>query len=113
MSHRTPIDELKLQGNASNLARAIKREQNDKAAPATGDRKAEIAQLDDLILRAMRSCRKGFTHRGKSNPAFSHLQLLVRVRESLLRGNKPSKKSTADVVSEADKILGLTPREVN
>jgi hypothetical protein len=106
MTQRTPIDELKLQGNASNLARAFKREKKDNATPALiGDRKAEITQLDELILRAMKACRKGFTYRGKSNPAFSHLQTLVRIREQLSRENKPRKKSSADIINAADAIL--------
>jgi hypothetical protein len=111
---RTPIEILKLEGNGSNLHRAIRREAQDQAKPApTADRAAEIAAVDALILQALKTCRRGHTTRKKSNPAFSHLATLVKTREALLRGFSPAKKTTSDLVNEADKILGLHPVEVN
>ena len=100
----TDINELVLQGNVSNLNRAKKRE--DNTTPLTPGRKEEIAALDSLIVQTMKSCRKGNVRNKKSNPAYSHLALLVRVREALLRGHSPAKGSASDALAELNAALG-------
>jgi hypothetical protein len=115
MTQKTSLEDLKLQGNTSNLQRAQKRIAKEKAeaTPLATDRKSEIAQLDALIAQAMKTCRKGQTRNKKTNPAFANLASLVKTRTLLLRGEKLPKKSTDDLIRDADAILGLTPTEVN
>jgi hypothetical protein len=108
---RTPIEELELGGNTSNLNRALRRKQAE--IPLTPEQKTEVSQLNELIAQAIKTCRKGHTVRGQKNPAFSNLVNLVRTRELLLKGKAPSKKSAQDLVDEMDKLLGITPEKAN
>jgi hypothetical protein len=107
MTERTSLEDLKLQGNSSNLQRAQKRIAREKVQTlsVTADRKSEIAQLDELIAQALKTCRKGQTRNKKANPAFANLASLVKTRTLLLRGEKPTKKSTTDLVRQADDIF--------
>jgi len=106
MAHpRTPINELQLAGSP-NLRRALAREKADATVTLTPDQRSEIDKLSELIAQTMRACRKGSTVRGRPNAAFQQLHALVRTRELLLKGRKPSSKSAADVLAEAEKLLG-------
>jgi len=89
----------------------LKRKQAE--TPLTPEQKTEVAQLNELIAQAIKSCRKGNTVQGKKNPAFAHLAQLVSTREKLLKGKAPSKKSAQDLVDEMDKLLGITPEKAN
>ena len=106
---QTPIDELELSGNVSNLNRALKRRKN--AVPLTESQKTEVAQLDALIAQAMKCCKRGHTFRHEKNPAFQNLALLVKTRETLLKGKAPYKKSAKEIMNDVDKLLGITPEE--
>jgi len=106
MRERTPLDELKLQGSP-NLRRAEKREaQEATAADPTPDTRTELAQLDELIAKTLSACRRGQTVAGKPNPAFDHLHKLIRARDLLTKG-KPRKKTTSDLLAEANSLLGI------
>jgi hypothetical protein len=102
---RTPLAILKLTGSG-NIKRALDYEKKDASAPPLpADRQEEIRQLDALILKCLKACSKGSIRNRKSNPAFSHLSLLVSIRERLLRGHQPGKESDADVVAQAERML--------
>lgn len=102
---RTSISDLELQGSP-NLNRALKREKAEDAAPAlTPDERSEIERLTELIDRAMKACKKGSTVQGKRNPAFQNLAMLVKARDTLLRGKRPEKKTSAEILAEAEKAL--------
>lgn len=102
---RTSIEDLQLQASP-NLLRAKKRDADAAALSLTPEARNEIAQLDELIARAMSACRRGHTFRGRANPAYQHLHVLVRTRDMLLKGRKPAAKSAADVLAAANKLLG-------
>jgi hypothetical protein len=103
---RTSIEDLKLTGSG-NLKRALKREAQDASLPAlTTDERSEVQKIDQLIALAMRACRRGQTFRGKANPAFRHLSVLVKTRDLLTRGRKPTeKRSTTEISREIDRML--------
>jgi len=103
MRERTPLEDLKLQGSP-NLRRSLKRDEAEANAPLAPEAQTEIAQLDELIARAMSACRRGMTFRGKPNCAFDHLTKLIKARDLLTKGKRP-KKSTADVLADADKFI--------
>jgi hypothetical protein len=104
---RTPIDELQLQGSP-NLRRAFARQDAEmNAPPLSPETKSEIEEIDALIAQALKCCKRGATFRKKSNPAFRQLESLIRSREVLLKGHTPRKKSAADVLADADRILGI------
>jgi hypothetical protein len=102
---RTPLAILQLSGSG-NLKRAKSYEKKDaNVPPLTVDRQEEIKQLDALILKCLKACSKGSIRNRKSNPAFSHLSLLISIRERLMRGHQPGKESDGDVVARAEKML--------
>ena len=94
---RTPLDELRLQ-NSPNLRRALEREraEGQEAAPLTEEQKTEVSKLDALISQAMHACRKGQTVKGKRNPAFANLALLVKTRKELISGGGKRKDKGKD-----------------
>jgi hypothetical protein len=106
---RTPIDLLELQGNKSNLKRALKRQEKDAAKSLSPSNKKRLAVLDQLIEQAMEECAEGSSvgDKQKRNPAFANLESLMRTRKLLLRENPPeTKKSTEDLLAEVDVFLG-------
>src|SRR5579871_1048202 len=105
MRERTSLDELQLQGSP-NLRRAQNREASEANASLTPETRTEVEQLNELIEQAMSACRRGQTFKGRPNPAFEHLTKLIKVRDLLMRGKKP-KKSSADILAEANKVLGM------
>jgi hypothetical protein len=114
MRERTPLEILKLQGSP-NLRRSQRRDAAEENASLCTELRSEIAQLDELIAKALSACRRGQTFRGKPNPAFEHLTKLVKARDLLLRGHKPGKKSAQEILAEADAMLATPtpPKEVN
>lgn len=99
---RTPITELELTGSP-NLGRALKRANED--APLTPAQRGELEQIDDLIQRALAACRRGQVVKGKRNPAFANLAILVRLRQTVSAGRDPEKKSTQELLAEVDRLL--------
>ena len=93
-----------LGATTSNRARARKREAAKLPLPV--NRKSEIEALDQLIVRVMKACGKGSTRRGKSNPAFGQLSMLIRTRAFLLRDFDPAKKSFDETLRELDLAIG-------
>jgi hypothetical protein len=108
MRERTPIELLELQGSP-NLRRSKKRDADEAKLALTPEARGEVAQLDDLIAKAISACRRGHTFRGRSNPAFEHLTKLIKARDLLRKGHKPGKKSAAELLAAADKLLS-SPR---
>ena len=108
MSERTTVEDLKLQGATGNLRRALKREQAEGGPPPLSiEAQSELQKLDALIAQALKNCKRGATFRKKPNPAFRQLESLMRCRAQLTRGQKTNaKKSVADVLAEADRLLG-------
>src|SRR5579863_3005825 len=105
MRERAAIEDLELQGSP-NLRRAQKRdaaEANVSLAPEVCN---EIKQLNELIASAISACRRGQTFRRKPNPAFEHLTKLIKARDLLMKGKRP-KKSSADLLAESNKLLGM------
>jgi hypothetical protein len=103
---RTPLDELMLSGSP-NIGRALKREKAETDVTLTPDQRSEIEKLDELIALTIKACKKGSTKRGRRNPAFQNLSVLVKTRDLLLKGRKPSKRSTQEILAEADKMMGI------
>jgi hypothetical protein len=105
MNPRKTIAELEMTGS-ENIKRSIKRERSEAALPPlAGDQEAEIAQLDSLIQKAMKACRRQ-TQGKKRNPAFVNLALLINVRKLLLNERGDARqKSTKDLLEEADKLM--------
>jgi hypothetical protein len=105
MTQRTSIENLELQSNASNLARARARIDREKAeaAPLAPGRKGEIQQLDELIIAALKACRRQ-SLKGKTNPAFQNLSTLVKLRANMLKENPPA-NSTEDAVSDLKQFI--------
>jgi len=98
--NRTPIDLLELQGNKSNINRALRRQERDAAKRLTPDNKRRLAVLDKLIDQAMAECAEGGSvgEKAKRNPAFSNLESLMRTRKLLLRENPPEVEQSVDDV---------------
>jgi hypothetical protein len=108
MNPRTDVKVLELQGANGNLRRALKRESAEAEAPAISpDVKSEIEELNALIAQALKCCRRGATYKKKSNPAFRQLESLIRCREMLRKGRPPGKKSAAEILADADRVLGV------
>lgn len=104
MNPRKPIADLELAGSP-NLRRAQKRKQADaEKPPLTIETKNEIAELNGLIQKAMRACRRGQTVAGKRNPAFGHLATLIKLRRVLSEGRMPMRPGE-DLLAEVDQIL--------
>ena len=109
---RTPLDDLQLQGSP-NLRRALQREEaEENAPPLTAAQQSELDELTQLISLAIKACRRGSTVKGRRNPAFANLASLIKSRDVLTRGRKPGKKSTQQLLADADKLLA-TPTGAN
>jgi hypothetical protein len=106
MTLPTSIQDLELQGS-HNLKRALDREaRGAETAPLTQETKDEIAQIDGLIQQCIDACRRGQTVNHKKNPAFDQLAVMVKTRDTLRKGRKPSgKKSVEELMKDADTFL--------
>ena len=106
-SQRTPLEDLQLQGDTSNIARARRRSKREAEREITDDTHAEIAKLDGLISDAIEDCRLGPTvgTANKANPSFQNLRHLITCREMLKKGCAPPKKSSNELLADVDKML--------
>ncbi len=105
MRERTPLKLLELQGSP-NLRRSLKREAAESNTTLAPETRTEVEQLDELIARAMRACKRGHTFRGKPNPAFEHLTKLIKTRALLLKGRQPV-KTAKEILDAANAALGI------
>lgn len=91
---KTAIEDLKLQGNVSNLNRALRRERSEPLAP---DDVTRIAAIDALIDKTLKSAAKGATRNKKKNPASGILLDLIRAKSLILQARKPEKPKQPNV----------------
>jgi hypothetical protein len=108
LNPKKSLEELELQGSP-NIRRTLERQKAEgERPPLPPSRKAEIAQLDQLILNAMNACKRGQTVDGRPNPSFANLATLVKVRKQLLEGHTGEmKKSSQEILEEANKLIGV------
>jgi hypothetical protein len=107
VNSRTPIEELKLIGSP-NLKRALKREAADaNKLPLSETQKSEIAQLDALIQKALHACERGQVFRGKRNPAFGNLKILMQLRKLLADTPDQKAQTSEEILAEANKLMGV------
>lgn len=106
MNPRKTVAELKLECS-NNLARTLGYEKRDQEKPPlTAEQHDEVKRLAELIQQAMKCCARGMTVKGKKNPAFANLQVLVNIRRELLASRIPPKKqSDSELLREADRLL--------
>jgi hypothetical protein len=108
MNPRTPIADLELSGSP-NLKRAKKYRERDQEKRRSPETKLLLKDIDALINITLVECAKGSTvgAKEKANPAFKQLEQLVKTRKMLLKEDPPeTKKSTEDLLAEADAFLG-------
>lgn len=75
-------------------------------AKLTDDQRSEVAKLDALIADAMKACTRGQKIRGRRNPAFQNLQVLVRARKLIFDTKRPkSQASTEEAIAKIDAMI--------
>lgn len=104
---RKDLEDLKLSATSSNLARALKIREAEAEVELTDEQKNEVDQLDALIQKAIKACRKGSTFNKRRNPAFQNLESLVKTRDLILKRNKKKdgekkKSSFGDFIGDSD-----------
>jgi hypothetical protein len=102
---RKSIEEIMAAGNPSKLTTAqLAQRAAEEKAPLTIEQRTELQRLDDLIAKAMRACEHGQTHRGRRNPAYANLALLMKLRSHVLTQKRPP-KSGEDILKEAEELF--------
>jgi hypothetical protein len=102
---RKSIDQIELDGNSGNLTPLqIANRRAEKDAPLTLEKRTEIQRLDDLISKAMHACSRGQTVRGKKNPSFANLSVLVKLRSHMLT-QKREPADAEEVLAEFESLM--------
>jgi hypothetical protein len=103
------VEEITLAGNSRKLSPqqlAARREAENTPLPL--EQREELRKLDSLVAAALEKCARGQTVRGKRNPAFVNLSLLLKCRKLILSERRDAKQQGTAMLAELDKLLERT-----
>ena len=76
-----------------------------------GNRLSELAKVEALLAQSFRAAKKGSTVQGRPNPAHSHVEKYLRVRDKLLKAftsRPPRPASSITALETLDSLLSRT-----